>query len=294
MRRVLHIVFTLLVAGFGYAAWRFGREFSAEYSERQHLQHKVTRPGALMGIELRDVEIQLGGTAQARGWLVPSKNHAYVIFIHGSGSDRTGLAAIAQPLIAAGYGAILLDMPGHGESTGKAVWGASSQEAVKKAVDLAVSQPGTEHVSLYGFSMGSCIAAQVAASDTRVGALILAGPFTRLTEQMPFERQGRRWPMRDIGMLAARASGMDLDALNTLDALKRMQPRPLLIIGGTADTSIPVHMPKALFDAAREPKSLWMIERADHLNERDVAGHAVFDTKVREFLRDARAVNHAK
>ena len=53
--------------------------------------------------------------------------------------------------------------------------------------------------------------------------------------------------------------------------LRRLAPRPLLMIHGAADTYIRPSMARALFDAAREPKELWLVEGAKHNQALQVA-----------------------
>jgi fermentation-respiration switch protein FrsA (DUF1100 family) len=74
--------------------------------------------------------------------------------------------------------------------------------------------------------------------------------------------------------------------MRTIDTLGAIA-RPVLIIGGTADTSIPASMPRALFQAAHEPKELWLVDGADHGFERATAGPDIFDERVRIFLDKA-------
>src|SRR5262245_9584686 len=63
--------------------------------------------------ELRDVSF---GSAALRGWYAPSRNGGAVIFTHGSYSDRSMLVLEGQALARAGFGVLLFDWPGHGES----------------------------------------------------------------------------------------------------------------------------------------------------------------------------------
>ncbi|HZY88651.1 MAG TPA: alpha/beta fold hydrolase [Gemmataceae bacterium] len=53
--------------------------------------------------------------------------------------------------------------------------------------------------------------------------------------------------------------------------LRRLSPRPLLMVHGEADTYIRPSMARALFDAARGPKELWLVEGAKHNQALQVA-----------------------
>ncbi len=59
---------------------------------------------------------------------------------------------------------------------------------------------------------------------------------------------------------------------------------PLLILQGDRDEVIPPSQGKALFDAANEPKSLWVIPGAGHNDILEVAG-AEYRERLHWFYR---------
>jgi uncharacterized protein len=236
---------------------------------------------------LHDIAIEIGDATRAAGWSLPSSNSALIIFVHGSPSNRKELLPVAMALNEHGYGALLLDMPGHGESGGRADWGVSSQIAVERAIDLALKDESIRHIAIFGFSMGTSIAVQVAARDRRVNALILLAAYTSLDDALRKEFQSRVPFLNEFGVLATRVAGVDVSAMRTLDLLKTSAPCPIFIIAGTSDASIPYSMSRALFQAAHEPKELWLVEGANHGNVRDTAGPVIFDERVSIFLDKA-------
>jgi fermentation-respiration switch protein FrsA (DUF1100 family) len=66
----------------------------------------------------------------------------------------------------------------------------------------------------------------------------------------------------------------------------KISPRPVLFIHGDRDTIVPIEMSRKLYAAAREPKSLWIIEGAGHLQCRAKAG-ATYETRVGDFFTEA-------
>jgi predicted alpha/beta hydrolase len=52
------------------------------------------------------------------GWYRPSQNGAAVVLVHGGGGDRTGAESHAELLARHGYGVLLYDARGRGESEG--------------------------------------------------------------------------------------------------------------------------------------------------------------------------------
>jgi fermentation-respiration switch protein FrsA (DUF1100 family) len=49
-----------------------------------------------------------------------------------------------------------------------------------------------------------------------------------------------------------------------IKAINRVAPRPLLIVQGDQDDVVPYTQAQQLYDAASEPKELWMIKGAGH------------------------------
>jgi uncharacterized protein len=72
--------------------------------------------------------------------------------------------------------------------------------------------------------------------------------------------------------------------------LRRLSPRPLLMIHGAADTYIRPSMARALFDAAREPKELWLVEGAKHNQALQVA-NGEYRRRVLAFFEEHLAGN---
>jgi pimeloyl-ACP methyl ester carboxylesterase len=65
--------------------------------------------------------------------------------------------------------------------------------------------------------------------------------------------------------------------------LPRVAPRPLLMIHGGADTYIKPEMARALYERARQPKELWMVEGAKHNQALQRAGEE-YHRRVLEFF----------
>jgi uncharacterized protein len=276
MRIALLAVALVVVTGSALFAYR-----AAVVFQRQYRDFHPTR--APMAAPLPSVAFALADGTRIAGWSLPSRNGVVVIFIHGSPGDRRGFLPLAESLHRAGYGALLLDMPGHGESGGEANW----DERTREAVSAAIAQANGARVALFGYSMGSFIAAQVAANDRRVGALVLLAPFTELADQLRYQYRSRVPLVSEFAVLAARAAGVPVTEMRTLDALRAAPARPLLVIAGDRDSAVPVSMPRALHAAAPEPKAIWIVEGAGHVDLRDVAGPAVFDERIRAFLDKA-------
>lgn len=157
--------------------------------------------------------------------------------------------------------------------------------ALRAALDTASSEPGIDpsRLGVLGFSMGSLIAVQVAATDQRVRALALTGAFADAEEQVRYEFHTwgpiSQWP----AVMAARYGGMNLDRLRPIDIIASVEPRPVLLVAGSADTIVPPTMSIALFNAAREPKELYLVQGGSHGRYHETEGPA-YEQRVVAFF----------
>lgn len=248
-------------------------------------RHRVGRPALA---ELRDAEdVMLRGArgSPLGGWLLPSRNGAAVALAHGSGADRSQLEPQAAALARYGFGVLLFDWPGYGESDGVPACGETEREAFRSALALLAVGHAVSRIGALGFSLGAWIVAQVAPTDSRVSAVVLEGAPSDLVQQMRHEY--RRWgPLAQWpALLAARGTGI-WDDPRPLATLPRLAPRPVLMIAGARDESVPPSMAEQLYRAACEPKELWIVPGAGHGDVWQVAP-LEYERRIVRFFSDA-------
>lgn len=262
----------------GYVALRVERTWAA-YAEDFSPRRPPLPPAGLAGA--RAVTFGAG----VRGWYVPSRNGAAVLFVHGTDADRRQLAPEAALLAARGYGALVFDLPGHGESDGTVRWDAPERQAVRAAVDFLVAQPDVDprHVGAYGFSLGTYVLLGAASEDPRLGVLVLAGAFDT-SRGLLSAQLGRLAPLLvPVAAHAWRRHGLDPRGWEPVERIGRLAPRPLLLVTGTDDTAVPSALTERLFAAAAEPKTLWRIPGAGHGDYARAAGEA-WGTRLTDFF----------
>lgn len=277
-RRVLLCV---LAAAVFVVGWKGARAAYAVYAEfrkpprgapaRPHMEHLI------------DVAFQRKDGATLRGWGFPSRNGAAVLLLHGSPSERTQMLPEAFALYHAGFGALVIDLPGYGESEGKIDWTPASADAVEAAITAMARLPGVEpsRLGAYGFSMSTLALTNEVPRDPRIAAVALSGTLVDYDHALAFE-QGHwgpitAWPARAMARLL-----LDVPHMHAGD-VSAISPRPVLFIHGSADAEVPLWMPRQLFAQAREPKELWIIPGGWHGDYQEVAGQAYFDRLISFF-----------
>ena len=130
---------------------------------------------AALGLPHERVAFPASDGVHLAGWYVPSRNGAAVVLVHGGGGDRQGTILHARMLANAGYGVLLYDARGRGESAGhENAAGWQWDRDVRGAVSFLIRR-GIDRIGLLGLSTGAEAVVTEAASDTRVEAVVADG-----------------------------------------------------------------------------------------------------------------------
>lgn len=240
--------------------YRFERRFYAPPP------HAPRRPPELPG--LRDVAFDSADGARIAAWYQPPRapGGALIVLAHASLGDRAELAPQALWLSAAGYGVLLLDWPGHGESTGRVTCGPTEAAALRAALDWLTSQPelASARIGGLGCSMGAYLLLVGAASDARLQAVVAEGAPSDLVELAHWQYRRRAPWGPQAALLAARHAGADLSVTSAVRDVARIAPRAVLLIVGERDEVVAPDMGARLYAAAGEPRELWQVAGAGH------------------------------
>ena len=123
---------------------------------------------------------------------------------------------------------------------------------------------------VYGISMGGAVALMVAARDERLGAMAVDSPYTSLDDSLGLHlrllyglpRQPFLWAIRATYRLRF---GAWPAAVSPLSAAPALSPRALLVIQGADDLRAPAHGAQEIYEASNDPKEMWLIRGAGHL-----------------------------
>jgi uncharacterized protein len=141
--------------------------------------HRWREPiGAPPSTAYRDVTFRASDGLELAGWYRPSHNGAAVVVVHGGGGDRTGAVAHAEMLARHGYGALVYDARGRGESDGSPNgygwdWGkdvAGALVFMKRQSDV-----DPHRIVALGLSTGADVLIEVAAKRRDLAAVVADG-----------------------------------------------------------------------------------------------------------------------
>lgn len=250
------------------AAWA-GTVVGASYQNAMGYLHpdRQTASGELLQagrIDFREIELITEDEVKLSAWYTPSQNGAVILVAHGYGDKR---AEDFHALFAShGYGVVAWDFRAHGKSGGNfSSLGYYEVLDVKAALDFALAQPGVEHVGAWGGSMGAVTMIRATAQYPEIEALVADSPFATLKDEMdlivPFP------VMRALmGFFVRKETGLSLDLVRPVDDIAHISPRPVFIIQGMGDRSVPLDSAQRLYDAAGDPRQLWLEDNVPHLN----------------------------
>lgn len=189
-----------------------------------------------------------------------------------------GYPALAERICREGFAVLFFNFRGSGESGGNLDlpgWGRD----LGMAIDYLQGRPEVDRSRMFliGFSGGAAVAACVAAQDNRVsGAALCACPadFIRLTEgtdpAVMVARFRESGTIRDADYPLSLADWWrGFRSIRPAECIARIAPRPVLLVHGRRDETVPVSHAERLYEKAGEPRQLVILEGAGHRLRRD-------------------------
>jgi hypothetical protein len=228
-----------------------------------HPQPMAPARHALTAQHAQSIFIHAGDGTRLHAW--HRAGSPLVLYFGGNAEEVSWMLGAARRE-APGTGWLLVDYRGYGSSAGTP----SEKALVRDAIELfdhAREKLGAKKVVLFGRSLGSGVAVQVAAARSAAG-LILVAPYDSMTSigQHHYPFLPVRW------MLKHR-----FDSLGAAAAVRA----PALFLVAERDEVIPPVHSKRLFEAWQGPKRWVEVNGAGHNSTDDAP---VFWPAIREFL----------
>lgn len=219
-----------------------------------------------------------GDGTRLNGWFFESQTKpaaATIIFCHGNGGNISSVGWMGQRFAKHGFNVLLFDYRGYGASEGVVADESGLYADGDAAVAYVVKNKGVrpEQILLYGHSLGTTVAADVASRGT-YGAVVLE---SGLSSASSVAATALPWLPAWLHFLGRNR----FESARKLASVKS----PILIAHGDPDKTIPTDEGRRLFAAANEPKKLMIVPGAGHV----VFGSAgePYLSQVEQFMRDA-------
>jgi pimeloyl-ACP methyl ester carboxylesterase len=198
-----------------------------------------------------------------------------LLFLHGYLQDKRFLTPWAIRLAQAGYRCVVVDLRGHGDSTGRRIsFGVFESADVSQVIDdLARRGWDVSRVGLFGVSYGASVALLTAGRDARVKTVVAFEPFSSAEKAVP-ELMRAAFPAQARGITdaqfalahrkEARLAGFDWADADLFAALQRSRA-PVLLLHGEADRWLSPAHSRELFERAPAGSRLKIVPRDNHV-----------------------------
>lgn len=177
-------------------------------------------------------------------WIASAREECTLVFFHGARVNLSGSIYRLRAFRDAGCNVLAFDYRGFGKSSARQLSEESVYEDAEAVIRWLDARPPAGRRILYGHSLGGPIAAEAALRGAHASALVLESTFTSVPDM-------------------TRLSGLVTQRLDLLEKLQRID-LPVLIVHGAQDDLVPPEMARRLYDAARGPKRLLLVEGVGH------------------------------
>lgn len=222
-------------------------------------------PPDAVGWPCEEAEIYTPDGLALQGWFFKAEGASAptILFMHGTSYNASDMwltperaAAFNDFLRGIAANFLVFDYRGYGRNVGTPSEEGTYVDAASALGWLFLRKDvDPSSIFLYGFSLGTGIATELAMREPSAG-LILRAPFTSIRAMALDRYDWLRW-----AFLAA--PWLPLTNYDTLSKIRRLD-RPLLVMHGESDKTVPEYMGQQVFEAAPEPKVYVQFPNSGH------------------------------
>lgn len=229
---------------------------------------KADLKAAGLAEQMAEIKIATSDGLTLTSWWAPAMrpDGRVIVYFHGNAGHRGGRADRIRDYLEAGYGVLLVGYRGYGGNPGEPSEAGLYDDARANLAFLTAHRVRPSQVVLFGESLGSAVAIQMAV-ETSALALILEAPLASIL------RSARvRYPMLAFDFLVK-------DKFDSLSKMKQVR-MPVMIVHGERDRVTRAQFGRMLLEAANEPKQGHFLPEAGHS---DLVEHGL-TLRTMEFL----------
>ena len=272
-RRVLvRLVLVAFVITSALFVWRTRSEAHNLVTNPRASRKTVTDTPAARGLKFDDVAVTTTDGMHLRGWFIPGAGPATVMIVHGYKDSRSIMLGVADILHKHGFHVVVASLRGHDDNDGDQItFGLRELADLDAFYRYAITRREVDRrlFGLFGASMGGTISIGYAAENPAIRALVSDCAFSSVRDTVetsvtfftglppfPFAPAIVFWAEREI-------KG-DVDDVDAKKWIRRVAPRPVLVMQGGSDRVVSPESGARLFEAAGEPKELWFEPSVGH------------------------------
>jgi pimeloyl-ACP methyl ester carboxylesterase len=238
------------------------------------LRTSVKHTPADFGLHAEEVRIP-GLRGELAAWYIPARNGSTLICCHGIHDNRSQwIEQIAQLYDRGGYGALLFDFAGHGQSDPSLVtYGARETEDVAAVVEYLRRRGDVDmrHLGIMGYSLGAITAVLAMVQCPELRCLVIESGFADVERDLIklFSRFTGLpgFPLANLVVYwGEKIAGVKLSKIRPVQVVHQIAPRAVFVIADLLDqVADEPHDGKALYAGANDPKRYWLVEDTGHV-----------------------------
>lgn len=222
-------------------------------------------------ISANSVQFQSSSGATIHGWFSQGKEGAgAVILMHGVRANRLSVLERARFLVGRDFSVLLFDFRAHGESVGENItFGYLESRDAQATVEFVSMLLPKEKIGIIGVSMGGA-SVLLAKPQLKIDAVVFESVYPTIEQAISNRITARlgNWSAILAPLLTWQLKprlGIDVKDLRPIDYVGALD-MPKLFIAGEKDEHTTLKESNALFAAASEPKELWIVPNAGHID----------------------------
>ena len=214
---------------------------------------------AFVAKDVRPWSVRTADGVTLRGWFYPSRRaeeSRLIVLVHGMHGAWDDAAGVARDLHRRGFHLLAFDLRGHGRSEPTRLsMGRRERGDLRAVLDWAKREGfSPERIGWVGYSMGAATLLMEGAENREIRTVVLDSPFGDLPELLDrqlTEHSGLPKAFNPGIMLAAHhVFDVRTDDIVPSSVADRWADRPVLLIHGEADSTVPVKQARAIAMAA--------------------------------------------
>lgn len=228
--------------------------FGTQAIQQRLLYFPDTRRTSPEEVDLPDVAerelVMADGSRVLTWWGAAKPGRPTLLYFHGNGGSFVTRSERIRKYMAHGYGIVMMTYRGFGGSAGAPSEKVNVADALEVYDAVRASGVPPSKIVVYGESLGTGVAIQVAA-QREVGGVILDAPYTSIVDlaALHYPYLPARWLMTD--------------RYETLQSAGQVTA-PVLIVHGESDDVIPVEMSQRVAAALKGPVKVATFPGAGH------------------------------
>jgi pimeloyl-ACP methyl ester carboxylesterase len=226
-------------------------------------------PRGAARVDFQDVVIERKDGAKLRAWFIEGPSRAPIILLHGLGGDRRQMLPYMKFLHQSGFPVLMIDSINSGQSDdlGNGTGYGWNERADVLAGEAKLHSMGFDQIGALGISQGAAEAILAQSEQHGLEAIVSDSSYSnlgRLLRRIPSITMMNPLFSRTVLWATRITLGRSVDEISPEQAASNLGGCALMVIQGREDQLVTLGDARAIFEAAGQPKELWIVDKATH------------------------------